>query len=62
MHELDERPRHELGDREAERALPGGIEPPEVAVEVELAEQIDRQLEEAVFEGGYLRHRQRDTG
>ena len=45
MHELDERPRHQLGAGEAERAFPGRVQPAEVAVEAEAAEHVDRDVE-----------------
>src|SRR5258705_8383918 len=47
MHELDEPARHQLFAREAERALPGGIEPAKVAVEVEHAEHVERDFKES---------------
>ena len=47
--ELDGRARHQLGAGEAERHLPRGVEATEIAREVGIAQQIERQLEEPVL-------------
>ena len=63
MYKFDERARHQLFVREAERAFPCGIELHEIAVEVEAAEHVNRGREESVFQpiiqsGRTSRHRQ----
>src|SRR5258708_32568186 len=50
MHELDERLRHQLRACEPERPLPRGIEPLEVAGQIEAAEQIDRDVKKPLLE------------
>jgi hypothetical protein len=46
MHELQERPRHELLARVAQHALERRVQPLEVAVETGDAEQVGREIEE----------------
>ena len=46
MHELHVRPRHELLARVAQHALERCVQPPEVAVEADDAEQVGREIEE----------------
>jgi len=46
MHELQERPRHELLARVAQHALERRVQPLEVAVEAGDAEQVGREIEE----------------